>query len=641
MRSPLFLAFLFGLLSCASTVNQGTPIVPPDGWVIPSPGGLVTVQVRYFSLAGTADYPAQPRLYYRATLGGGEARTEMLRWSPLGITRKDADFTDDLRFLGESQRQVTDDYTLPRGKRSHFSSNGVEHVLSFETPQKARMDLIMRAYDSGFAFRYHFPETNSGRFTVTSEATGFRFVPAAHATLLPQYQPGASQAEGGPAEWLTDVPAGTAAPAGASWALPALFASAEGAHWALLAESGLAAGHAALGLAAKSEGEIYRFRFPHPDEEGGRGDVQPNSSLPWSSPWRVVIMSDGLAGIVESSLVTDLGAPAPAGAGDWVRPGNVAWPTGGGELGPGSSGRGARGTDLAAALGWGYAGFPAGTPAGSKGAWHKLVRGAASKKVGLLVESRDASALPLAEFASAGLKGVRVAVSSSGKPDVVGSLVALLEEAGKRHLLVEFEGRIPGAGWDRTYPHLLSSTSWRGGQAVGDGARQARENLIEPFVRNAVGPMQPMPIAFGGSVRRSPMTWGHALGMSVVFESGLRSFVDSEGAIPKEATKLLSGLPSAWDEIHLIEGDPGHTVIIARRKGRTWYVGGLNGDATAKTRTVPMEILGTGLFDMMLVADGATATELVVTKRERNATDVQGIKMAPYGGFLMRLVPQH
>jgi hypothetical protein len=137
------------------------------------------------------------------------------------------------------------------------------------------------------------------------------------------------------------------------------------------------------------------------------------------------------------------------------------------------------------------------------------------------------------------------------------------------------------------------------------------------------------------------MTWGHGLGMTVVFESGLRSFGDSDGAIPKEAVKLLSALPSAWDETRLLEGDPGHTVIIARRKGRTWYLGGLNGDAVVKTRPVPMELLGTGLFSMILVADGPSPTDLLVTKRQRNATDVQAVKMLPYGGFLMLLVPEH
>jgi hypothetical protein len=54
-----------------------------------------------------------------------------------------------------------------------------------------------------------------------------------------------------------------------------------------------------------------------------------------------------------------------------------------------------------------------------------------------------------------------------------------------------------------------------------------------------------------------------------------------------------------------------------------------------------MELLGTGLFNMTLLADGPSATELLVTKRERNATDMQSIKMDPYGGFLMRLVPEH
>jgi Glycoside hydrolase 97. len=640
LSAPTILVLLLGLSTCAPTIKKGSPVVPSQGWVMASPGGLLTMELRHFSPTGTPDYPTQPRLYYRVAFGGGEAKTEILRWSPLGITRKDADFTDDLCYLGESQRRVTDDYTLPRGKRSHFSNAGVEHVLSFETPQKARVDLIVRVYDDGMALRYHFPEANRGPFTITGEATGFRFMSGARAILLPQYDPGASREQGGPAEWMTDVPAGSAAPAGARWALPALFASPDRARWALLAESGLAAGHAALGLAGKVDGDIYRLRFPHPDEEAGRGEVQPKSSLPWSTPWRVVIVSDGLAGIVESSLVTDLGAPAAAAA-DWVRPGNVVRHPGTSGLERASLGPGVHLADLAASMGWGYALLSAQWPSGGGSTWHKLVRATTSKKVGLLIGPRGAAGLPLAEFATAGLKGVRVAVSASGKPDVVESLLALLEEAGKRHLLVEFEGRIPGAGWDRSYPHLLSASVGRSGTPGRDGASQARQNAIEPFTRNVVGPMEPMPVAFYNPVRPSPLTWGHELGLTVVFESGLRSFAESDGALPKEAVNLLTGLPSAWDETRLLHGDPGHSVIIARRKGRTWYVGGLNGDAVAKTQAVPMELLGTGLFDMVLVADGPSATDLVVTKRQRNATDVQGIRMAPYGGFLMRLVPQN
>ena len=352
-------------------------------------------------------------------------------------------------------------------------------------------------------------------------------------------------------------------------------------------------------------------------------------------------MSDRLGGIVESSLVTDLGTPAPGGAEDWVRPDNLLQRTAAPGIEQTTVVQVASLAEGAASVGWSYALVSAGGTSGGGGAWPKLVRTAASKKVGLLIGPRDAAGLPLAELAAAGLKGVRVSVSPSGKPDVVGSLLALLEETGKHHLLVEFEGRIPGAGWDRTYPHLLSASVGRSDAAERDAARQARRNAIEPFTRNVVGPMESMPIAFHNSAHPSRLTWGHGLGMTVVFESGLRSFVDSEGAIPKEALDVLSTLPGAWDETRFLDGDPGHTVIVARRKGRTWYVGGLNGDAAAKTRSVPLELLGTGIFNMTLLADGPTPTELLVTKRQRNATDVQAIRLASFGGFVMRLVPQH
>jgi len=120
----------------------------------------------------------------------------------------------------------------------------------------------------------------------------FSFHAGARAILLPQYDPGASPDQGGPAEWMSDLPAGSAAPAGAAGRCPPSSLRLTG---ALGLAGRVRAGrrHAALGLAGKSDSEIYRFRFPHPDEEAGRGEVQPKSSLPWSTPWRVLIVSDG------------------------------------------------------------------------------------------------------------------------------------------------------------------------------------------------------------------------------------------------------------------------------------------------------------------------------------------------------------
>jgi hypothetical protein len=270
---------------------------------------------------------------------------------------------------------------------------------------------------------------------------------------------------------------------------------------------------------------------------------------------------------------------------------------------------------------------------------YNLMRLAEEKRVGLLIPRPPGASAPWASFAKVGLKGARVAVSSSGKPDTVRSLLTMLDEARKANQVVELDGRIAGAGWDRTFPNLLGSSEWRRG-SLGNGARQARQNTIEPFTRNIIGPMQPAPLAFKHSSRLNPMTFGHVVGTAVVFETGLRTLIESANDLPKDVAEVLTGLPTAWDETRLLDGDPGHTVIIARRKGRAWYIGGLNGDSAEKKREIPLDLLGTGLFQMVMVADGHSPTEVWVTKRDRNAIDVQSIKFLPYGGFLMRLLPQ-
>ncbi|MFC9504214.1 glycoside hydrolase family 97 C-terminal domain-containing protein [Streptomyces sp. NPDC057002] len=36
-------------------------------------------------------------------------------------------------------------------------------------------------------------------------------------------------------------------------------------------------------------------------------------------------------------------------------------------------------------------------------------------------------------------------------------------------------------------------------------------------------------------------------------------------------------VPVAWDETRFLAADPGSHVVVARRKGHTWYVAGVNG----------------------------------------------------------------
>ena len=121
--------------------------------------------------------------------------------------------------------------------------------------------------------------------------------------------------------------------------------------------------------------------------------------------------------------------------------------------------------------------------------------------------------------------------------------------------------------------------------------RAAKHNATLPFTRNVVGPMDYTPGTFSDSQHPHITSHGHELALTVIFESALQHMPDrpeSYHILPNEVIKFLSTLPTAWDDTKLISGYPGESVILARRKGNIWYIGGLNGtDEPAKLSFSP------------------------------------------------------
>lgn len=66
-------------------------------------------------------------------------------------------------------------------------------------------------------------------------------------------------------------------------------------------------------------------------------------------------------------------------------------------------------------------------------------------------------------------------------------------------------------------------------------------------------------------------------------------------SLPRKVREFLSGLPTAWDDTKLLCGYPGADIVLARRKGDVWYIGGLNGTNENKTLSfslVPLQVEG-------------------------------------------------
>jgi len=289
-----------------------------------SPARSVRARIELADRGGTAGLPAGSRLYYTVEVGDGAAYTTVLETSPLGIARGDQSFIDALT-LAEAGRatRVDETYTMITGKRLQPRNFANQRVLGFVNSGGGRVELELRAYDTGFAFRYRFPEVDPTLRTITEEITGFHVPTGSRAWLLAYDLPGL-YTPAYEAYWLHDVVAGTASPTTAGWCMPALFRTPSD-HWALLMDTNVGGSYAAMHLEPQAAEGLYRVAFPEPGEANGLGGTTPSSSLPWVTPWRVVMAGSSPGAIVDSTLMTDLAEPSVIADTSWIVPGRSSW----------------------------------------------------------------------------------------------------------------------------------------------------------------------------------------------------------------------------------------------------------------------------------------------------------------------------
>ncbi len=162
------------------------------------------------------------------------------------------------------------------------------------------------------------------------------------------------------------------------------------------------------------------------------------------------------------------------------------------------------------------------------------------------------------------------------------------------------------------------------------------------FTRNAVASMDFTPVTFTDVANPHLTTFGHELALSVVFESGIQHFADRVSvytALPAGPRAFLAAVPSTWDDTRYVEGAPGEYVVIARRRGERWYIGGIGGDATARDLQVELPFLGGGRFSASVIADGPDDDTFAESVRSVTNDTALPVSMRPRGGFVATLVP--
>ncbi len=393
-----------------------------------------------------------------------------------------------------------------------------------------------------------------------------------------------------------------------------------------------------------------------------------------SFPWRILGVAEKDTDLVASTLVYLLARPSEVKDTSWIRPGKVAWDwwnalgLRGVDFKPGVNTQTYKFfIDFASRYGIEYIVLDEGwyKPGDLKKVvpqidMNEILAYARQKKVGVILwviwkTFEDQLEPTLAQFEKWGVRGVKIDFMQRDDQKVMNFYHRVCRELAKRKMLADFHGGIRPALLTRTWPNLMTTEGVQGMEHLKwSNATDPEHNVTLPFTRMLLGPMDYTPGAMVNATQASfkvnfkePMSLGtraHQLAMYVVYESPLQMLADTPTNYMKEpeAMEFLGPVPTVWDETRVLDGRIGDYVVIARRKGRDWYVGAMT-DWTPRELSIDLSFLGAGAFKMTAHEDGPTA--------ERNGSDCRKttgpvdkttrlkVKLAPGGGWAARISP--
>lgn len=543
----------------------------------------------------------------------------------------------------DAPTHITDAYTMISGKQSDCANEANEYLLHYTDSLGMPVDMRVRLYNDGLAFRYELPglaaDSLLGEYTTYYIAEGKKRWSQQYAAGYEDFYP------------LTETGHATD---NREWSYPMLIQSEENA-WALITESNIEPRQGGSCLANPCSPTDYQVQtFCN----------ESNLTGSWHTPWRVVIVGS-LADIVASTLVTDSSEPCVLDDTSWIEPGCVSWIYWANNHGSKDYKLVCQYIDMAATLKLPYVLIDWEWDVMSNGGnIEDAVRYAREKGVRPLLWYNSSTAWADAnaagplfrlndperrnqEFAwlkKIGVEGVKIDFFNEDSQVSMQYYIDLLEWAAQHQLLVNFHGAAIPRGWQRTYPNMMSAEAVYGAEWYNNRPiltnKAAAHNTTLPFTRNVIGSMDYTPCTFSDSQHPHITSHAHELALTVVFESALQHLADCPASYlsqPKEVQDFFGKLPSTWDETRLVDGYPADRVVMARRKGNTWFIGALNGLDEARTLALDWSFLPQGELKTQIFEDsGVKESPWKIDSIEGSADKLPAsFSCQPRGGFVI------
>jgi alpha-glucosidase len=392
-----------------------------------------------------------------------------------------------------------------------------------------------------------------------------------------------------------------------------------------------------------------------------------------SFPWRFLVISDHDAQLAANQMVYKLSTPNRLKDPNWIKPGQVTWEWWHNAYVYGVDFKSGYNQqtykyyiDFAAKFGIPYILMDEGWAKTTLNPFEpnptidlqELIAYGKSKNVRILlwftwlaVENNPTVFETLEKW---GIAGMKIDFMDRSDQWMVNYYTRVAQKAAAHHLLVDFHGAFKPAGLEVAYPNVLSYEGVIGmEQNIGGGLATPKNNLFLPFLRNAVGPMDYTPGAMRSAHPKdyrpnwvntmSIGTRAHQVAMYIVFTSGLQMLADNPFNYLREpeTTSFITSVPVTWDETRVLEAAVGDYIVTAKRKGTTWFVGGMTAQK-AHELVVRTDFLPKGAhYKLTLLKDGMNADVQAMDFKRLDQPIEPGetitLTMVPDGGFAARI----
>ncbi len=393
-------------------------------------------------------------------------------------------------------------------------------------------------------------------------------------------------------------------------------------------------------------------------------------------PWRVFAVTERDSNMPTNNMVYSLAEPNKIGDTSWIKPGKVAWDWWNDWNLRGVNFKAGINTDtykyyidFAARFGLQYIVLDEGWYDSSKGDIMNtiadidlpgLIAYGRQKGVDIVLwtvfnvldEHLDEAC---SKYAAMGVKGFKVDFLDRNDQTAVEMAERIARHCASYKLFLDYHGFYSPTGLSRTFPNVLNYEGVFGMEECRWAKKDTdmpRYDVTFPFMRQMAGQTDFTPGAMRNGTRsnwvecyENPVSMGtrcHQAACYVVHDSPFTMLCDAPTSYEREPeyTKFIAEIPVVWDETRVLQGEMGNYIIVARRLGDVWYVGGQT-SWDERDVEIPLSFLGEGSYTTTLLTDGINANhnaeDYQLDSQFHHSGESLTIHMASGGGFVLKL----